>query len=68
MKTVTLLSGIALLLNAVFNLYNFAQTVTRIRSFQASSMAPYILDHATWVIAEVCMGAFFFVLYTKQKT
>jgi hypothetical protein len=67
MKIVTLLSGIALILNAALSIYNLVTTLMRVRVFQANTMAPYILDHASWVLAEACMAAFFFVLFTRQK-
>jgi len=68
MKIVTLLSGIALILNTALSVYNLVSTLMRIRSFQANTMTPYVLDRASWILAEACMAAFFFVLYARQKT
>jgi len=66
MRTVTLLSGLALILNAALHSYNFASTLMRIRGYQ-STMVPYVLDQASWILAEACMAAFFFILYSRQK-
>jgi hypothetical protein len=33
-----------------------------------STMLPYMLNEGTWVLAEACLAAFFFILFTRQKT
>ena len=65
MKTVSLLAGLALSLNVVLGVYNFALTVSRVGL--SGGTAPWMLDHLSWLLAEACMVAFFFMLYSRQK-
>lgn len=69
MKIVTLLCGIALVLNIALNVYNFATYLVRMHAaMYRSPVLPYVLNEGTWVLAEACLAAFFFILFTRQKT
>jgi hypothetical protein len=64
MRTVSLLAGLALLLNMILGILNFALTLERVG---LRNPALWMLAQFSWILAEGFMVAFFFMLYSRQK-
>ncbi len=66
LKRVTLLAAIAQLLALVGNVYNFINTLERIRG--AEGQFAILIPYAMSILAQAMLAWFLFYLFTRQKS